>query len=256
MWNRLRRWRTRRILSRTPIQEPDWQHALARCAPARRLPAGSQARLRVLATLFLHEKAIEPVAGLELNPAMRTLLAVHACLPILELGLWWYRSLHALVIYPDLFIPKRAEMDDAGVVHHTRTALEGEAWLQGPVVLSWEAVTRAGLPRGHNVVVHELAHKLDMLNGAANGFPPLHRGMRHDAWTRAFEDAYQEHTRRWQTGAGTPLDPYGLENPGEFFAVASELFFEQPRALKEFSSDLYHQLSLFYRQHPADGLTL
>lgn len=252
MWNRLRRWRTRRILNRAPIQESDWQYALARCGPARRLPAVAQARLRILATLFLHAKTIVPVAGLALSPAMRTLLAAQACLPVLELGLHWYRGWHELVVYPDLFIPNRTQMDEAGVVHHTRAAMEGEAWSQGPVVLSWEAVARAGSPPGHNVVIHELAHKLDMLNGAANGFPPLHPGMRPDTWTQAFEKAYREHTRRWRAGEPTPLDPYGLENPGEFFAVVSELFFEQPRALAAFSPELYRQLSLFYRQHPAE----
>src|SRR5215472_8958458 len=95
----LSRWRERRILAKHPIAEPDWRAALATSAPARRLPAADQARLRVLATFLLREKTLEPVQGLELNGAMRTRLAVHACLPVLNLGLRWYRGWHAIVVY-------------------------------------------------------------------------------------------------------------------------------------------------------------
>jgi Mlc titration factor MtfA (ptsG expression regulator) len=184
---------------------------------------------------------------------MRALLAAHACIPILSLGLKWYRGWHGIIVYPGLFVPNRQTVDAAGVVHHDRRILAGESWQQGPLILSWESVMQAGTPPGHNVVIHEFAHKLDMLNGEANGFPPLHTDMRRGEWTRAFKQAYGELARRQQAGEPAPLDPYGLENPGEFFAVASELFFEQPRALSDFSPDLYHQLVLFYRQNPAQA---
>ncbi|MGH8402959.1 MAG: zinc-dependent peptidase, partial [Gammaproteobacteria bacterium] len=98
-WN-LKHWRERRILKRHPILEPAWQHALAHCGPARRLGVSAQARLRTLATLFLREKTLEPVQGLELAPGMRALLAAHACLPILNLGLEWYTGWHGVVLYP------------------------------------------------------------------------------------------------------------------------------------------------------------
>ena len=244
------RWRTRRILARHPITEPAWRYAQARCMPAQRLPATEQARLRVLATLFLHHKALEPVRGVVLDDGMRALLAAHACLPVLHLGLGWYRSWHALVIYPGLFVPEREYVDQAGVVHHTHAVLEGEAWERGPVILSWEAVMQSGSPAGHNVVIHEMAHKLDMLNGAANGFPPLHASMDRLAWSQAFADAWRRLERARRAGHPVLMDPYGLENPGEFFAVASEVFFEQPAALLELSPDLYRQLTLFYRQQP------
>ncbi|MGB9430345.1 MAG: M90 family metallopeptidase [Gammaproteobacteria bacterium] len=247
----LGKWRERYILKRHPILDAAWQHALAHCAPARRLGVSGQARLRVLATLFLRQKSLEPVQGLELNDGMRALLAAHACLPILNLGLKWYRGWHGVVLYPGLFVPERQSVDAAGVVHHNRSVMAGEAWQHGPLILSWESVMQAGSPPGHNVVIHEFAHKLDMLNGDANGFPPLHADMPARVWTDAFHSAYRELERRWQSGEPAPLNPYGLENPGEFFAVASELFFEQPRALADFSPDLYRQLSLFYRQNPA-----
>jgi Mlc titration factor MtfA (ptsG expression regulator) len=118
------------------------------------------------------------------------------------------------------------------------------------VILSWESVTEAGDPPGHNVVIHEMAHKLDMLNGEPNGFPPLHPRMSQRSWSKAFDAAYRELERRDRRGEPLPLDPYGLEDPGEFFAVTSEMFFESPKELKAFSPELYRQLSLFYRQEP------
>ena len=244
----LSRWRERRILRRQPIAEADWQAVLAQSEPIRRLDASDQARLRVLATLLLHDKSLEPVQGLELDPGKRAWLAALACLPILKLGLHWYRGWHSFVIYPDTFVPEREYVDAAGVVHRHHTPLHGEAWEQGPVILAWEAVARSG--DGHNVVIHEMAHKLDMLNGSANGFPPLHARMNRRTWVRVLGSAYRQLEERVREGYPPPLDPYGLENPGEFFAVASEAFFEAPRRLRNFSPELYQQLSLFYRQRP------
>jgi MtfA peptidase len=245
-----RAWRERRVLARSPVSESDWQQALAGCAPARRLDASDQAQLRVLVTLFLHEKALEPAQSLELSSAARTLLATHACLPILKLGMDWYRDWHAVIVYPDLFIPQRTKVDVAGVVHRERQVLAGEAWSQGPVILSWQEVTSAGQPPGHNVTIHEMAHKLDMLNGEANGYPPLHAGIRQSDWSSAFTDAWQRMQSAWRDGRRLPIDPYGLQSPGEFFAVCSELFFEQPATLRTQLPDLYQQLARFYRQQP------
>ncbi len=250
MFSFLDRWRERRILKRQPIAEADWRSALSRSPAMRRLDASDQARLRVLATLLLHDKSIEPVQGLELDGGMRALLATLACLPILKLGLNWYREWHSMVIYPDTFVPEREHVDAAGVVHSHHTPLSGEAWSQGPVILAWEAVARAGDGQGHNVVIHEMAHKLDMLNGDANGFPPLHARMNRRAWVQVMGGAYRQLEQRVEAGYPPPLDPYGLESPGEFFAVASETFFEAPRRLRNFSPELYTQLSLFYRQRP------
>ncbi|HEX4299758.1 MAG TPA: M90 family metallopeptidase [Gammaproteobacteria bacterium] len=244
----LSRWRERRILKRQPIAQADWQAVLANSAPVRNLDASDQARLRVLATLLLHDKSLEPVQGLELSPGQCTWLAALACLPILKLGLHWYRGWHSFVIYPDTFVPEREFRDEAGVVHRHYTPLHGEAWEQGPVILAWEAAARAS--DGHNVVIHEMAHKLDMLNGGANGFPPLHARMNRRTWVRVLGGAFRQLEQRVREGYPPPLDPYGLENPGEFFAVASETFFEAPRRLRNFSPELYQQLSLFYKQRP------
>ncbi|HEX7965136.1 MAG TPA: M90 family metallopeptidase [Gammaproteobacteria bacterium] len=244
------RWRERRILKRHPIAEADWRTALKRSAPLARLDASDQARLRVMATLLLHDKSIEPVRGLELASADRAWLAALACLPVLKLGLRWYREWHSIVVYPDAFVPEREHVDEAGVVHRHRTPLSGEAWEQGPVILAWEEVAGAGATPGHNVVIHEMAHKLDMLNGDANGFPPLHARMSRRIWVQVLGGAFRQLEQRVDAGYPPPLDPYGLESPGEFFAVASEAFFETPRRLRNFSPELYQQLALFYRQRP------
>jgi len=249
MFDKIRNWRDRRIVARHPIDESLWRDALRRCNPAQRLGASDQATLRVLATLFLESKSLEPVQGLQLDDADRVLLAAHACLPILKLGLDWYDGWHSIIVYPDAFIPRRPQTDSAGVVHQTSTVMAGEAWGRGPVILSWADVLSGKKP-GHNVVIHEMAHKLDMLNGDANGFPPLHRRMDRRVWPQVFSSAWDRLKEDQRNGVELPIDPYALESPAEFFAVASEQFFESPVTLCEHLPDVYRQLEQFYRQHP------
>lgn len=250
MFSKIRNWRERRTVARHPIAEGLWRHAIQRCGPAHRLGASDQANLRVLATLFLERKSLEPVQGLHLDDADRVLLATHACLPILKLGLDWYDGWHSVIVYPAAFMPRREQMDAAGVVHQTNTVLAGEAWGRGPVILSWASVLNIGEKPGHNVVIHEMAHKLDMLNGDANGFPPLHRRMDRRVWWQVFSGAWDRLKEEQSAGAELPIDPYALESPAEFLAVASEQFFETPAALRQHLPAIYRQLEQFYRQHP------
>ena len=250
MFNAIRNWRLRRLLERRPIAEPVWREALRHCAPARRLGASDQATLRVLATLFLDKKSIEPAKGLTLDEADRVLLATHACVPILKLGFDWYDGWHSVIVYPDAFMPRRTRTDAAGVVHPAHDVLAGEAWGRGPVILSWADVLDGHRQPGHNVVIHEMAHKLDMLNGSANGFPPLHRRMDRRAWTGDFSSAWDRLRKVRREGGELPIDPYALQSPAEFFAVASEQFFEGPDVLRQHLPGVYRQLTQFYRQHP------
>jgi Mlc titration factor MtfA (ptsG expression regulator) len=250
MFNKIRNWRVRRVVARRPIAEGLWRDALDRCGPARRLGASDQAALRVLATLFLERKSLEPAQGLQLDDADRVLLATHACLPILKLGLDWYDGWHSVIVYPAAFIPRREKTDAAGVVHQTSTILAGEAWDRGPVILSWADVLNIGQKPGHNVIIHEMAHKLDMLNGDADGYPPLHRRMDRRAWWQVFSSEWDRLKEAQRNGAELPLDPYALESPAEFFAVASEQFFEGPGTLRQHMPEVYRQLTQFYRQHP------
>jgi len=140
------------------------------------------------------------------------------------------------------------------VVHHSRDILAGESWHGGPLVLSLADVAASGQGEGVNVVLHEFAHKLDMLNGDANGFPPLHRGMDAAAWSNVFSAAYEDLCRRVDDGEDTPIDPYATTDPGEFFAVLSEAFFETPNSLFAEYPAVYAQMRQFYRQDPLQRL--
>lgn len=209
------------------------------------------ARLRELSLLFLHEKSIEPAQGLELTDAMRVRIAALACRPVLELGLDHYDGFRSVIVYPGEFLVRNREHhDEAGVVHTADDLLSGEAWEQGPVVLSWHDVTASGQGEGYDVVAHEFAHKLDALDGAVNGMPPLHRGQRPDDWAEAFQHAYDALVACVDADEDTWLDPYAAESPAEFFAVSVEMFFDVPRAFATEYPDLYEQLAAYFRQRP------
>jgi MtfA peptidase len=181
---------------------------------------------------------------------MRLHVAVQACILILNLGIEFYRGWSEIIVYPAEFVPRHQYTDEIGVVHQGDEAYAGEAWLRGPVILSWANVAGTEYPDGVNVVIHEFAHKLDMLNGSANGYPPLHRGMSRQAWVEAFGAAYKDLCARVDRREDTVIDPYASESPAEFFAVLSEAFFELPDLVQEEYPRVYAQLSQFYRQDP------
>ena len=170
----IRDWKRRRILARHRIDDAHWQRALKYLPFLAGLSADQEKRLREMAVIFLAEKEFTPVQGVRLSDDDRVEIALQACLPILELGLQWYDGWVGIVVYPSDFRVTRAQTGDDGVVHEWDDALAGESWPGGPVVLSWDAA--ANDPQ-MNVVIHEFAHKLDMLSGAADGVPPLHVGM-------------------------------------------------------------------------------
>jgi MtfA peptidase len=251
------------------IDESLWRHATDRYAFMQRLTQEENRRLRLIASDFLSRKNVIGAAELEVDDLMRVEIAAQACILILELGVDYYDGWQDIVLYPGQFRPKRQVVDEAGVVHETRDTLAGEAWLSGPVVLSYEDVARAAHAHlggnGYNVVIHEFAHKLDMLNGNANGFPPLHKGMSNQRWQSIFMSAYLDFCKRVDaaddratTDGGAaldelPVDPYASENPAEFFAVISETFFEMPDNVRDAYPDVYRELVAFYKQDPLRG---
>lgn len=247
-------WRQRRILKRHRLDDTLWQEVAARLHLLQGLATEELTRLRRWATLFLHAKRLSAAGGLILTDRMRLMIAAQACLPILNLDLDYYDGWVEIIVYPDTFVPEHEYMDEIGLVHHTRTPLSGEAWLGGPVILSWQDAGNEFAAPGHNVVVHEFAHKLDMLNGAANGFPPLHADMNRLVWSTTFGAAFADFRQRVMAGHATVIDPYAAETPAEFFAVLSEAFFEMPLAVKNAYPEAYQQLSLFYRQDPAQRM--
>lgn len=205
-------------------------------------------KLRDLVILFLAEKEFSGAHGIEVSDAMRLSIAAQACLPILELGLDWYQGWRGIVVHPGDFRVRRAETDEAGVVHEWDDELAGEAMPGGPVVLSWDALAH---DPAMNVVIHEFTHKLDMLNGAVDGLPPLHTDMDRSAWAAAFQEAYEGFCDALERGRDTWLDPYAAEHPSEFFAVISEAFFTDAFETRRRYPQVYEQLKRFYRQDPA-----
>ena len=246
-----KRWRRRRYLRDCLVAEPDFSRVLE-CTPACNcLDIEEQARLRRLVTLFLHEKVFDAVGQGEMALQDRLLIAVNACLPILNLGIDAYDEWTTVIVYPDEFIVDYEEEDEAGVVHSGRDLRAGEAWEHGPLVISLRDVHAQSATEGYNVVIHECAHKLDMRSGSSNGFPPLHRGMSASDWTGAFTQAWDDLRACITRGEESPIDDYAAESPAECFAVFSEYFFEAPHRLRAAYLPVYEQLVQFYRQDPA-----
>ena len=240
---------------RTPrIPDPLWNEALAALPFCARLDAGERDRLRALCERFLEEKEFSTAGGLELSDTICVSIAVQGCLPILNLDLDCYRDWIGIVVYPDEFVVPRQIEDDIGVVHVYDDVASGEAWDGGPLLVSWRDAQMAG--DGYNVVIHEFAHKHDMLNGDADGVPPLPEGIARARWEQALTAAYEDFCRQVDDAEArgeddTVFDPYAAENPGEFFAVMSEVFFEDPQLLRAEYPAFYALLVRFYRQDPA-----
>ncbi|HXF79200.1 MAG TPA: M90 family metallopeptidase [Usitatibacter sp.] len=260
-------WPRRRRAAPFTIGDALWTEATSRWLFMRGLPAPGRERLRALAVDFIGSKRFSGTHGLEVDDLMRVEIAAQACILVLELGIDWYDGWTEVIVYPAQFAPEREYVDDAGVVHMTRDPMAGEAWLGGPVILSYEDVALASDERmrvaGYNVVIHEFAHKLDMRSGDPNGFPPLHAGMDAREWKRDFSAAYRDFSakvdaaeslsseRRIQAALDKlPLDPYAAESAAEFFAVGSEAFFETPERLAPAYPAVYARLRDFYRQDP------
>ncbi|HUG78222.1 MAG TPA: M90 family metallopeptidase [Burkholderiales bacterium] len=241
-------WRRRRVLARHAVDERLWRAATSVLPFLQSLSSRETEMLKQLAILFLAEKEFSGAHRLEVTDRMRVSIAAQACLPILGLGLDWYAGWRGIVVYPGDFRVRRTEVDEHGVVHEWIDDLAGEAMPGGPVVISWDA---AAHDPAMNVVIHEFAHKLDMLNGEADGLPPLHPGMDPRAWNAAFAEAYEGFCDALERGTDTWLDPYAAEHPSEFFAVVSEAFFEDGRETARRYPEVYAQLARFYRQDPA-----
>jgi Mlc titration factor MtfA (ptsG expression regulator) len=210
-------------------------------------------RLREQVVLFLDAKAIVGAQGHEVTPLQRVIIAIQACVLVLNLDLALYDGWENIYVYPDEFVPGWEWEDEAGVVHRNDGALAGEAMPGGPVVLSWPDVEASAHweTAGMNLVIHEFAHKLDMRNGDANGCPPLPPTISPLTWTTELVAAYEDFHARVERGEHTDIDPYAAESPAEFFAVLSEVFFVDPFLLRRDYANVYRQFALFYRQDPA-----
>jgi Mlc titration factor MtfA (ptsG expression regulator) len=262
---------------RIDIPAPLWQAVLADLVFVQRLQATGSGELRELCGRLLATKVMTGAGGLELTAPIQVTIAAQACLPILRLGIEWYRGWSGIVVYPSEYVAPRRVQDEAGLVHEFDETAAGEAWEAGPVVVSWDqADTPADGQPAFNVVIHEFAHKLDLLGGEADGLPPLDRKLHKDLnprlWRRVLEDAYErfgaaidlielelpsdvdpESAQADAYYEHLPLDPYAAQDPAEFFAVSSEAFFVDPRRLRDAFPEWYGLLARFYRQDPLAG---
>ena len=180
MFGFFKRRRRERLLREARIDDAAWNRALEDYSFTRVLDDGERERLKRWVILFLAEKPINGAGNLNIDNGARMAIAIQACMLILNLDLDWYKSWTEVILYPGEFMTRHEEIDEAGVVHTVEEPMSGESWEHGTVVLSWPDVLRAGQAendRGYNVVIHEFAHQIDMLNGDANGFPPLHKDM-------------------------------------------------------------------------------
>lgn len=250
MFKKLRAWRHARILERRAISDALWDGIVEQLHILDRLDVDEIARLRELSTLFLHQKSVVGAHELPIDDAMRVTVAAQACLPILNLGLDYYRGWYTVILYPGAFVAHREFHDESGIVHTGFEELDGESSEGGPVVLSWEEAKPLPEDEVYNVVVHEFAHKLDELTGAPNGLPPLHADMNVEAWSDAMTRAYDAFNGTLDRNEEPPFDDYAGSDPAEFFAVVSELFFAAPDVLIDVYPDVYAQLRTFYRQDP------
>jgi len=247
----LKRRRRERVRAR-PFP-PEWRAVLERRFPLyERLSPEDRRELEGHVQVFLEEKSFEGAGGLEIRDEIRVLVAAQACVLLLRRDTDYYPRMRSVVVYPAAYLAEHRSAE-GGVVTEGRQTRLGESWSSGAVVLSWSDV-RAGardLRDGHNVVFHEFAHQLDLEDGGVDGVPELEGGSAYRAWARVFAAEYLELRRNARAGRSSVLDDYGATEPAEFFAVATEAFFEKPLALRRKHPELYAELAAFYRQDPA-----
>jgi Mlc titration factor MtfA (ptsG expression regulator) len=253
----LPQWRLRRALAR-PLSASQLAIIERNVVQYRGMRAPLREQLQRLVKRFLHEKTFVGCAGLEVTEEMRVTIAAQACLLLLNRTAEVYPGLHAVLVYPGAFLVPRKEVDPGGVVTETRQDLLGESWGDGRVILSWEHVRRAGHdPEGaQNVVLHEFAHQLDSESGSTNGAPILGSAERYKRWSETLARDFELLRRDTYWGQRDVLDPYGASSPAEFFAVATESFFEQPHALAARHPELYAEFGRYFRVDPRDWFPL
>jgi MtfA peptidase len=268
-------------LTRSPtvaIPEELWDSTLSELPFVARLTGDERLRLRALASQLIADKQMSAAGDLELTASMQVNIAIQACLPVLNLGLDWYRGWTSIVVYPDEFLVPRSIVDDDGVVHEYIEPITGEAWDGGPLLLSWEDAQRTVTDAGaaYSVVIHEFAHKIDLLNGEADGLPPfsgeLHGSLDEERWLCVLDDTFDRFLAELELieselpdgidpdspqvdpyYSHLPFDPYAAQDEAEFFAVSSEAFFVEPARLQRAFPDWYALLAEFFRQDPLHG---
>ena len=220
------------------------------------LSASEQKTVRDDLRILMKEKTWEGGGGLELTEEMQVTIAAEASLLLLGLDHEYYPNVESIVVYPKDYVAPARTRDPSGVVDEYGSTRLGEAWDNGPVVLSWSDARSGGLnpTDGHNVVLHEFAHKLDMRDGTADGVPKLDEDAQYDTWAEVMSAEFQELVSQTEKGHKSLIDSYGATNPAEFFAVSTECFFEKSVLMQERHARLYAVLRDFYHQDPASRM--
>lgn len=245
--------RRRKRLRATPLPAAWWPIIDRRIPLIASLPEASRHELAGIIQILLHEKQFIGCAGLEITDEVRVTIAAQAALLLLGRETRYYPTLRTIYVYPRAYASTAARRNPDGTVSEGLHPRLGESWHRGGLVLSWDDVVRgaADAEDGRNVTLHEFAHQLDSEWGGMEGAPSLPGGARYRDWARVLGAEYRALIGELHAGHHTLLDPYGSTNPAEFFAVATELFFERPRAMRERHPELYEQLARFYAQEPA-----
>ena len=245
----------RRWIKRRPFPQA-WDEILQSNVPySQKISEPLREILKRHIQIFTAEKSFEGCAGLELTDEIRVTIAAHACVLLLGVPSNYYPGLQSILVYPGPYVVPAHQPVGGGIRIEYSRPLQGEAWLQGLAIFSWEDILEKAVdPHSrHNVIYHEFAHLLDMESGAGNGVPLLPRRGMYKDWTRVFSREYKNLQEAKAAGVSEVLDYYGATNPAEFFAVATELFFQRPDELMREHGELYDQLKLFYRQDPMEG---
>jgi Mlc titration factor MtfA (ptsG expression regulator) len=258
MWNWFRNRRRKKILA-TPFPSEWERHIQNNIQYYQHLNNEEKKRYQDLIQIFIAEKYWLGCNGLELTDEIRVMIAAYACLMILELPNDYYRNVESIYVYPTTIISPESSIG----FFEVRTSpvrgpmpILGEAHHRGPVILVWDTVKRETRHpgHGHNVVYHEFAHKLDMLDGSADGTPPLTTPEEYQRWTEVCSKEYLELCDKVEHGEPTFFDSYAATNEAEFFAVVTEYFFSKPEKMKDYQPKLYQVLQDFYRQDPAQKI--
>ncbi|MFO0664028.1 MAG: M90 family metallopeptidase [Polyangiaceae bacterium] len=225
-------------------------------AHARRLSAEDRTRLCGLVRIFLDQVRFEGCGGLEITDEIRVTIAAQACILLLHRDHDEFKDLEVVLVYPNAYRAP-APPREQGIVLDEPDVRLGESWSRGEVILAWDHVKRGAIHEtdGQNVVLHEFAHQLDAEDGAVDGAPPLETRAQYATWARVFGREFRELTKRLDAHKFVDIDPYAAENPPEFFAVVTEMFFEKPSALRKRHPELYAELARFYGQDPASNLS-
>ena len=234
---------------------PQWHDLLQRNVSLyRHLPEKLKGQLHGDINVFLAEKRFEGCGGLAITDEIRVTVAAEACMLLLNRPRHYFPRLHSVLVYPTAYFARHASPIGGGGYIEEDVPLAGQSWRGGSLVLAWDHVKAGALngQDGHNVVLHEFAHQLDEENGPADGAPVLDSPARYAAWARVCRKEYEELCRDVKLHRRSVLDAYGATNPAEFFAVATETFFEKPRQLLRHEPDLYAVLKDYYRMDPAE----